>query len=100
MDFAAALAPASCLNNEEVLERHAPVKALCEVCEVISELHWLGVQLAVGPAAKHWNLGSRVGVAVVTVAGILEVLELNALLGRSCVDVGRDSRRELNLAAA
>ena len=88
VDLTCTLCPALCLNNEEVFQWLALVVACAKVGEVITELHRLLVELAVGPTSQHRYLGGRVCVTVVTVTCVLEVLECDYVVGLCSVDVG------------
>ena len=100
VDGALTLCPRLGVDDEEVLERSVHVISVGEVGEVVAELHGLGVQLAVGPAAQHGHFGSGVAVTVVTVTGIGEVYERNGLLGLGGIEVGADAGAQCNLATA
>ena len=85
------------LHDEEVLERTGTVEGCREVGEVVAELHGLVVH-AVHPASQHGHLGGRHGSC--RVACILEVLEVDGLVGLRGVEVGGYAGAEQHLASA
>ena len=87
------------LHDEEIFERLVAV-GRGEVGEVVAKFHRLMVQLAVGPVAEHRNGGGGVRVAVVAVAGKLEVLKGHGHVGLRCAQVGRHAGAEEEFAAA
>ena len=87
------------LHDEEIFERLVAV-GRGEVGEVVAKFHRLMVQFAVGPVAEHRNGRGGVRVAVVAVAGKLEVLKGHGHVGLRCAQVGRHAGAEEEFAAA
>ena len=85
------------LDDEEVFQGFRAVEGEGEVCEVVAELHGLVVH-AVGPSSQHGHLGC--GHGGLGIAGILEVLHVDGLLGLGGVEVGSDAGAEQHLAPA
>ena len=100
MNFTGTLGIVSGVDDEEVLQRLVSIVTCRKVSQVVTKLHGLFVQFAVGPASEHRHFGSRFAPSAVTVAGILKVFEGHSRFGFRCVQVGRHACAQVEFRAA